>query len=455
MNDSYPAIGLGIFLVFVVISAILYGFAAVLSGITDSDIEERVQAGDRRAIRIQRMIDNFGNLTNFVNITAIIINMIAGGFIFIQMDISFKELSGIKTGIEAFGISVAVAVVMFIILAVFGIIVPKKIFCRNSEKWAFKLVNAVRFLMLIMSPITFAVTALSNGIVRVLGIDPNSSDENVTEEGIIDMVNEGQEQGVLLASEAEMITNIVEFGDKEAKDIMTHRKNVEALDGHMTLNQVFEELIDSNFSRYPVYDADLDDIVGILHFKDLVKAYSDGFKRNYSLIELKEEILFEAECIPETKNIDDLFKFMQAAKLHMAVVVDEYGQTSGIVTMEDILEEIVGNIADEHDEEDDSIHENSNGTYEIEGLALLEDIEKMLEIEFDNDNVETLNGFLTHRHGLLPQDGDQFYIDYAGYRFKVVEVADKLIKKVIVTRLPKPEDSNPNNTNLENASTEE
>lgn len=450
MNDSYPAIGLGIFVFFVIVSAVLYGFMAVVGNLIDSDIEEKAEEGNKRAIRLQKLIDNYGNLANFVNITAIIINMIAGGFIFIQMDICFKELSGFKSGLEALGISAAVAIVMFVIQAVFGIIVPKKIFCRNSEKWAYKLVNVVTFFMGVMSPITYTVTAISNGIVRIFGVDPNSNEENVTEEGIIDMVNEGQEQGVLLASEAEMITNIVEFGDKEAKDIMTHRKNVEALDGHMTLNQVFEELIDSNFSRYPVYDSDLDDMVGILHFKDLVKAYSDGFKRNYSLIDLKEEILFPAECIPETKNIDDLFKFMQAAKLHMAVVVDEYGQMSGIVTMEDIIEEIVGNIVDEHDEEDDSIHKNSNGTYEIEGMALLEDIEKLLNIEFDNDNVETLNGFLTHRHGLVPVDGEQFYIDYEGYRFKVVEVSNKLIQKVIVTRLPKQEFGEFDNTNNDN-----
>ncbi|MGN0481277.1 MAG: hemolysin family protein [Lachnospiraceae bacterium] len=439
MSDAYPAIGLGIFVIFVVISAVMYGFAGVIGSITDSDIEEKVQDGNKRAIRIRKLIDSYGNLTNFVNVTAIIMNMVAGGFIFIEIDRAFKKLSGVTTGIEAFFVSFAVAGVMFTLLAVFGIIVPRKIFCMNSEKWAFKLVNFVTFLMVLMTPVTFMVTKISNGIVRIFGIDPNSDEENVTEEGIIDMVNEGQEQGVLLASEAEMITNIVEFGDKEAKDIMTHRKSIEALDGHMSINQVFEALLDSNFSRYPVYDSDLDDMVGILHFKDLVKAYSDGFKRNYSLIELKDEILFPAECIPETKNIDALFKFMQAAKLHMAIVVDEYGQTSGIVTMEDILEEIVGNIADEHDEEEESIHQNSNGTYEIEGLALLEDIEEMLGIKFDNDDVETLNGFLTHRHGLLPQDGEQFYVDYEGYRFKVVEVADKLIKKVIVTALPKQE----------------
>ncbi len=439
MNDGYPVIGSIVFVMFVIISGAMYGFAAAIDEINENDLEDEVSAGNRKAKRIKRLIDGHINFINFVHITAIIMNMVAGGFIFIQVDRTIKSLSGITSGLQGFLISAAVSVGMFIILAVFGIIVPKKVFCRNCDKWAYRLVNFVTVLMVAMSPVTFAVTKIGNGVVRIFGIDPHSNDDNVTEEEIITMVNEGQEQGVLLASEAEMITNIVEFGDKEAKDIMTHRKNVVGLDGHMTLNQIFEELVDSSFSRYPVYDSDLDDIIGILHFKDFVKIHADGFKRNYTLIDLKEEILFPAEFIPETKNIDDLFKFMQAAKLHMAVVVDEYGQTSGVVTMEDILEEIVGNIVDEHDEEEEAIHQTANDTYEIEGLAHLEDIEELLGIAFDNDDVETLNGFLTHRHGKLPQDGEQFFIDYQGYRFKIVEVADKLIKKVLVTCLPKQE----------------
>lgn len=439
MNDGYPVISLIVFIIFVIISGAMHGFASAIDGVNENELDEKAAAGSKKAKRIRRFIDSQTNFTYFVNITAIIINMVAGGFVFIQVDRKIKSVVGIYSGTQDFLISAAISVIMFIIIAVFGIIVPKKVFGRACDKWVYRLVNFVSVLMAIMSPVTFAVTKISNGVVRIFGIDPHGSDDNVTEEEIITIVNEGQEQGVLLASEAEMITNIVEFGDKEAKDIMTHRKNVFALDGHMTLNQVFEELVDCRYSRYPVYDRDLDDIVGILHFKDFVKVNADGFKRNYSLIELKDELLYPAEIIPETKKIDALFKFMQAAKLHMAVVVDEYGQTAGLVTMEDILEEIVGNIVDEHDAEEEAIHKNSNGTYEIDGLAHLEDIEEMLGIEFDNDDVETLNGFLTHRHGKLPDDGEQFYTDYRGYRFKVVEVADKLIKKVLVTALPKQE----------------
>lgn len=435
MNDGYPAISLGVFFLLVLISAVLYGFASVIDGVNQNTLDERAGHGDKKAARILKLLSRPAKLVNFVHMTAIIVNMLAGGLIFGRMVALIRSLSNVREGIPAVAISIGVAVVMFVILSVFGIFVPKKIFCRHCEKWVYRLVNLVTFFIVIMSPVTFIITKISNGVVRIFGIDPDEDEDNVTEEGIITMVNEGQEQGVLLASEAEMITNIFEFGDKEAKDIMTHRKNIVALDGHQTLNQIFEAIIDQSYSRYPVYDKDIDDIIGILHFKDFVKLHSDGYKRNYSLIELKDEMLFEGEFIPETKNIDDLFKLMQSEKIHMAVVVDEYGQTSGVVTMEDILEEIVGNIMDEHDDEEEVIHKNANDTYEMEGTAELEEIEELLDIRFDNDDVETLNGFLIHKHEKLPEEGEKFFIDYEGYRFHVIEVQDKMIRRVLVTRL--------------------
>lgn len=442
MNDGYPAISLGIFVIFLIISAILHGFSSVIDDVNEGELEEKALAGDKRSARVLKMLDKRVKLTNFVHVTAIIMNMVTGGFVFVHMDMMVRSNAGELTQVQGFLVSTLVAGILFVMMAVFGIMVPKKILCRNSTKWSYRLINLVTFFMIIMSPVTLIVTGISNGLVKLLGGDINDDGDNVTEEGIITMVNEGQEQGVLLASEAEMITNIVEYGDKEAKDIMTHRKNICALDGHMTLSQIFEEIVGHSFSRYPVYDRDIDDIVGVLHFKDFVKVHSDGFKRNYSLLELKDEIMYQVEFVPETKNIDDLFRYMQSSKLHMAVVVDEYGQTSGIVTMEDILEEIVGNIMDEHDADTDFIHVNANDTYEMEGSTLLEDIEELLDIEFDNEDVETLNGFLIHRMEHLPQEDEEFFTDYEGYRFAIAYVHDKMIKKVIVTRLEAANDEN-------------
>ena len=182
-------------------------------------------------------------------------------------------------------------------------------------------------------------------------LNPSSHEEDVTEEEIISMVNEGHEQGVLRASEAEMINNIFEFGDKEAKDIMTHRKNLIAIDGELSNNDAVPFIIDNSKSRYPVYLDDIDNVIGVLHIKD---AFAFAQKNEVFRSSIKDipGLIREVDFVPETLNIHTLFKMMQAKKSHMVIVVDEYGQTSGAVAMEDILEEIVGNIEDEHDEEE-------------------------------------------------------------------------------------------------------
>ena len=178
-------------------------------------------------------------------------------------------------------------------------------------------------------------------------------DEDVTEE-IMDMVNESHEQGVLEENEAEMIGNIFEFGEKQASDVMTHRNNIVALDDDITVREAFDRIMKENYSRYPVYDGDIDNITGILHIRDLLKIYVDKDNQDRKLRDVEDTVLFKPYCIPETRNISPLFRQMQSEKIHMAIVVDEYGQTAGIVTMEDILEEIVGNILDEYDEEEDN-----------------------------------------------------------------------------------------------------
>lgn len=264
-------------------------------------------------------------------------------------------------------------------------------------------------------------------------------DDNVTDE-IKNIVQEGHQQGELLDSEAEMITNIIEFGDKEAHDIMTHRKNIVAIDADTTIKDCFEFVLGENYSRFPVYEGDIDHIIGVMHLRDLLKIYADSYKRNHTIYELKDEMLFDPHFIPETRNINALFKSMQSEKVHMAVVVDEYGQTTGIVTMEDILEEIVGNIMDEYDVEEQYIVRDSDGSYIMDGYTLLDDIEDMLDISFEDEDSDTLSGFIISRMEHLPEAGEQFEVWYSGYRFKVLEVDNKRVKKVRVTYEPHDEE---------------
>ena len=255
-------------------------------------------------------------------------------------------------------------------------------------------------------------------------------DDDVTEEEIMDMVNEGHEQGVLKENEAEMIGNIFEFGEKHASDVMTHRKSIVGIEADTTVEEAFEFIMGENYSRYPVYDGDIDNIIGILHIRDLLKIYSEEKNRKKKLVDMKHQVLFDASYIPETRNISVLFKEMQSDKVHMAVVVDEYGQTAGIVTMEDILEEIVGNIFDEYDDEEVLISRQPDGSYIIDGQTLLEDIEDAFDMHFDCEDIDTINCYLIYKMGKIPQDNEQFECTCDGYSFRVLEVHDRMVTKV-------------------------
>ena len=256
------------------------------------------------------------------------------------------------------------------------------------------------------------------------------------------MVNEGHEQGVLEASEAEMITNIFEFDDKVAADIMTHRTAVLALDGEITLKEALDFVVkEANYPRFPVYEEDIDNIIGILHMRDMLH-YTDSKEHLNTPIKKIKGLLRSPHFIPETKNINSLFKEMQSQKIHIELVVDEYGQLAGIVTMEDILEEIVGNILDEYDKEEPDIVSRKNGTYELTGLTLLDDVEETLGVEFDKedkDNFDTLNGFMVSRLGHIPKAGEKGSVRIGDYLLKIMKVENKVIQTVLAIPLPKEE----------------
>lgn len=265
------------------------------------------------------------------------------------------------------------------------------------------------------------------------------TDDEQMEKEIISMVDEVHEQGALLESEAMMIHNIFEFGDKEAKDIMTHRKNIVAIDGNMTFCDATKLIIEQNHSRFPVYEGDIDNIIGAIHIREVLMYARDESVQQHSVKEIKD-LIFDVDFIPETKNINSLFKEMQAKKNHMVIVMDEYGQTAGIVALEDILEEIVGNILDEHDEEEHTIEQISENIYMMQGVTPLEEVEEILHIPFELEDYETVNGYLTSLIGKIPSDNEAFSVEGNGCRFDVLSVNNKMIEKVRVTKLPNNND---------------
>ncbi len=269
------------------------------------------------------------------------------------------------------------------------------------------------------------------GLFKKLG---RKKEDDVTEEEIMDMVNEGHEQGVLAENEAEMINNIFEFADRQASDVMIHRKNIVAIDCETTVNEAFDFILKENFSRYPVYEDDIDNIIGILHLRDLLKVYVDEANRDKKIKEVKHQLLFDATYIPETRNLSVLFKEMQSKKTHMAIVVDEYGQTSGLITLEDVLEEIVGDILDEYDDEEVLINRRDDGSYVLDGQTTLEDIEELFDIHFDCEDIDTINGYMIYKMGKIPAENEEFSCTCDGYEFKILEVKDKMVTKVLAVK---------------------
>lgn len=257
---------------------------------------------------------------------------------------------------------------------------------------------------------------------------------DAVEEGIISLAMEGHEQGVILDSEVEMIHNIFEFNDTDARDIMTHRKHIAALDCNMTFREMLEFIEEENYSRYPVYQDDIDNIIGVVHIKDILNLILKQGIMEQPILQL-EDLIHEITFIPETRNINNLFKNMQSKKTHMVIVVDEYGQTSGLVTMEDIIEEIMGEIEDEHDEEEQSIIAESNGVYTMDGMAPLDEVCELLEIEDEElEEFDTLNGFLVSLIDKIPGDDETFQVEAFGFEFDVILVENKMIKTVKVKK---------------------
>lgn len=259
--------------------------------------------------------------------------------------------------------------------------------------------------------------------------------EEKVEEEILSMVEEGHEQGVIEENEAEMISNIFEFGDKYAKDIMTSRQKIIAIENSVNVDEALHFALDNCFSRYPVFEEDIDNIIGVVHLKDIISAYLKDPETPVT------EVLEEPIFIHPTYNISKLLQKMQLEKIHMSIVIDEYGQTEGLVAMEDIIEEIVGNILDEHDEDEEiSIRKLHGGGYLVKGDAELDELEDTIELKFPDEDFETLNGFLLYKLGRLPMEDEKIEIRYEGYKFVPVKISDKMITLVKIEKIYEQEE---------------
>lgn len=266
----------------------------------------------------------------------------------------------------------------------------------------------------------------------VSGESPESKEE--VQEAIKHVVEECGSQGYLEENEVRMIKNVLQYSGKNARDIMTHRKDIIAVDGSETLEHTLQFMLDERFTRFPVYEENIDDIIGTIHLRDAMKYYLNKELRPVKVKELKD-CLREVSFIPETKGLSRLFKQMNTEKNHLFIVLDEYGQTAGIVAMEDIIEEIVGNIFDEYDEEETLYFRQENGTYLVKGKIALDDLEEILGIEIEDEENETLNGFLISKLERIPAEHETCEVRYDVYCFRILRVDNNMVELVEVEKI--------------------
>lgn len=428
-------IGICLYVLFLLMNVIMYTFKEAVENVNESEIDKEIEENNRRAVRLKKIMDKLYRFSDTLDVVVFGTNMVAGSYILWAVKNAIQK----EAGNNNIWIHIGAGFGMLVFMLVFGVIIPKQCGKRNADKTALRFSGAAGFIIAVFTPITVSVSAVAGVFLKLFGLDNNHDEDNVTEEEIITMVNEGQEQGVLEASEAEMITNIFELGDKNAGDIMTHRSSIEALDCFMTLDEVIQSQKDGKYSRFPVYEGDIDNIIGTLHIRDALVLYSNIANRKKNICQLRG-LLREAYLVPETRNIDELLREMQDAKVHMGIVVDEYGQTAGIICMEDIIEEIVGNILDEYDEET-SIQSCEDDTYIVEGLTRLEELDKLLGVEFISEEFDTLNGFLISKLNRLPYEDEKEEVVDNGYRFKILEVSQNVVRKVEIKKEPEIEET--------------
>lgn len=419
-----------IFLIF--LNAFFASSEIALLSVNDNKLRKEAEEGDKKSALLLKIVENPSKFLSTIQVGVTFsgfLNSAVASSSFADI-ITYKLAENWSFAANHLSLINTVCIVLITILLsfitlVFGELVPKRYAMKYSDKVAKMSSKPLKFTGVIFSPFIKIVTLSVNGVLKLMGINPNEDEESVTEEEILLMVNEGQEKGLIGDEESEMINNIFKFDDKTAMEVMTHRTEITAINITDDFDKVLNLAVEERYSRFPVYETSVDNIIGIIHIKDLLKVNKDTFNL--------KEIMREASYVPESQKIDDIFEVLKDNNTHMVVVVDEYGGTAGIVTMEDILEELVGNIRDEYDDEEvieNTIEKISDDTYIVEGLMEIDNINDQLSIDIPDDEYETISGLVIALLGEIPEEDQNPEIDFGRYTFTVLKSNEKIIELV-------------------------
>ena len=400
--------------------------------LNDSKIERDAKEGNKKAKQILKMLRSPSKFLATIQIGITLAGFLSSAF---ASDAFADKLAPILNNLVPAisldiwrGISIVIiTIILSFFTLVFGELVPKRLAMKYYEKISYATIGVIRGISIITAPFVKLLTFSTNMVSKIFGVG-ESEEEVVTEEEIKMMIAEGEEKGTIEQGERQLLNNVFEFNDIIVSEIMTPRTDMYAIDINDNIKEILDEVDKFKYSRIPVYDESIDDIQGILFVKDILKPLKDGEDINV------KQIMREPYFVPESKDIDELFKEMQQNKVQMAIAIDEYGGTAGLITMEDIIEELVGNIFDEYDEEEIEVKKIDENTYILSGAVTSYELKKIFGIELPEGDYETLSGYLLDRLGRIPEDDEHPVIEDKELTYKVEEIEDRRIKYVKVCK---------------------
>ena len=412
------------------INAFFSGAEMAIVSINKNKLKMLVEDGNKRAIMLDKLLEEPSKFLSTIQVGITLAGYFASASAATGISKYFSSyLQKLNIPYSNQISMILITLLLSYITLVFGELIPKRLALRKSEKIALFSIGIIITISKIFSPFVKFLTFSTNTVLSLLKMKDDNLEEKVSKEEIRSLVEVGREHGIINDIEKEMIENIIEFDEKIAREIMIPRTKVFLVDKNITIEELFAKKEIGRYSRIPVYDGEADNIIGVLFTKELMmEAYKKGFE-NVILSDILQEVYF----VPETKNVNELFNELQIEKKHIAMLIDEYGGFSGIVTLEDLIEEVMGNIYDEYDAVDSSIKKLSTDKYLVNGELFLNDINDYFDIELDSKHYDTLSGLLIEKIGYIPEDNEDIPpVIIGNLSFKPQRVKDKKIEKILI-----------------------
>lgn len=399
---------------------------------SESQIKKKADAGDKRALQVDEFLEKQNRIISSLHFGLITCGLFGLGFAsYAFIPVIRKAFSFAGADVLKFLLSGLIVFLLYaFVFYTFFYLIPAKLARRNATAFTCRSFGLIQFLSALAKPLLVLCDNVSNGILRVFGANPHLLDDTFTEEEILFMVDEGQEKGIIDKSESEMISNILDFNDKTAEEMMTHRTDVTAVSDEDSIEDILTASVEKGYSRLPVYHEDIDSIVGICYIKDLLPYVGREIPEFIQIKDIMRPVYF----VPETKKGSQLFTEMTERKVQIAVVVDEYGGTSGIITLEDLMESIFGNIQDEYDNEEEEIRRMSENEFSVDGTTSIDEISDLTGYELPEGDYDTIAGFVMEKLGYIPEEKEYPSIEEGPLAITVTEVEDQRLSKLLIIK---------------------